>query len=77
MVSHYHLGPGPRADPLPIVLLSCLSETVNDQLRCFSDRSVFTAFVALEFVLPSSLHERVQKCKLVCIQPYNELHLLQ
>ena len=50
----------PGADPLVVVLLSCLSEAVNDQLRFFSDRSVHTAFVALEFVLPSSLHERVQ-----------------
>ena len=50
----------PGAEPLAVyvVLLSCLSETVNDQLRVGSQRSVCTTFMASEVVLPSSLHER-------------------
>ena len=51
----------PGAEPFAVVLLSCLSETVNDQLRVGSDSSVCTTFVAMEVVLPSSLHERVQQ----------------
>ena len=57
----------PGAEPLVVVLLSCLSETVNDQLRVGSEHSVCTTFVASEVVLPSSLHEREQQRKLAYI----------
>ena len=48
----------PEAEPVPlvIVLLSRLSETVNDQLRVGSDSSVYTTFMASEVVLPCSLY---------------------
>ena len=69
--------PRPGSEPLVVVLLSCLSEAVNDQLRVGSDRSVLTTLVALEAVIPCSLYERVWQYKLVCIQPCNELRLLQ
>ena len=52
----------PGAEPLAVVLLSRLSETVNDQLRVGSESSVCTTFVALEVVFPRSLHARVQQC---------------
>ena len=54
----------PGAEPLAVVLVSCLSETVDDQLRVGSDSSVCTTFMASEVVLPSSLHDRVQQCQL-------------
>ena len=54
MVSSKPLRPG--TEPLAIVLLSCLSEAVNDQLRFGSDRSVLTTLVALEAVIPCSLY---------------------
>ena len=52
----------PGAEPFAVVLLSCLSETVNDQLRVGSERSVCTTFMASEVVLPSSLHDGEQQC---------------
>ena len=54
----------PGVEPLAVVLLSCLSETVNDQLRVGSESSVGATFMASEVILPSSLHERVQQCRL-------------
>ena len=57
----------PGAEPLAVVLVSCLSETINDQLRVGSERSVCTTFMASEVILPSSLHEREQECKLAYI----------
>lgn len=55
----------PGAEPLAVVLLSCLSETVNDQLRVGSERSVCTTFMPLEIVLPSSLNEQAQKYTII------------
>ena len=51
----------PGAEPLAVVLLSCLSETVNDQLRVCSESSICTTFVPLEIVIPCSLHEQAQQ----------------
>ena len=68
----YHLGL-----ELAVVLLSCLSEAVNDQLRVGSERSILTTLVTSKMIHPCSLYMRkCSMCKLVCIQPWNALPLL-
>lgn len=46
---------GSGAEPLAVVLLACLSQAVNDQLRIFCDFSVLPTLMTVEFIIPCSL----------------------